>query len=157
LDTDSVVTVALNKMPDGNGGYIALGGRSSTDGNDSYRLKVRFLNTTDKVTLYLVKVTGTTETNLVPLVTLPASSVSYTAGDQLRLRLQLQGQSPTTVRGKAWEVGTPEPAGWQITATDNEPSLQDAGGVTLWSFLSGNATVAPLTFRFDDLSVTTLP
>src|SRR3712207_9480566 len=89
---------------------------------DSYRVKAKVAGT-GRISLYLVKVLGTTETTLASMA-LPGAVATYAVGDRLRVRLQLQGHSPTTLRTKAWEVGSTEPDGWQLTATDSEPALQ---------------------------------
>ena len=77
--------------------------------------------------------------------------VSIAAGDRLEVRVEVTGTSPTTLRAKAWEAGSPEPAGWQTTATDATASLQAPGGVGLSSFLHGTASNGPLTVGYDDL------
>jgi hypothetical protein len=75
------------------------------------------------------------------------------ANDQLRLRLQVTGTSPTTIRSKVWRDGAAEPAAWQVTAEDSTESLQKAGSVGLMTYLWGSATNFPVVVRFDDLSV----
>ena len=46
------------------------------------------------------------------------TGLSFTPGDTFLLRVQAEGASPTTIRTRAWEQGTAEPASWQATATD---------------------------------------
>jgi PKD repeat protein len=82
--------------------------------------------------------------------------LSYAAGDQLNLRLQVSGTSPTTLRAKLWRVGTTEPAGWQLTVTDSTATLQNPGAVGFESYVSGSATNAPVTVRLDDFGATTV-
>lgn len=48
----------------------------------------------------------------------------------------------TTIQAKAWAAGTPEPATWDQTATDNSLSIGQTG---IWSFLS------PLNIKFGQL------
>lgn len=80
------------------------------------------------------------------------SGLTLTAGQQLRVRVQVQGTSPTVVRVKAWAAGSTEPAAWQYTTTDSTVGLQSAGAVRLQTYLSSSAT-APAVARWDDLAV----
>ena len=76
------------------------------------------------------------------------TGLSFAAGDTFLLRVQAEGASPTTIRARAWEQGTAEPASWQATATDSTAGLQQAGSVGIRTVnLSSTAT----TLRFDDL------
>ncbi len=84
------------------------------------------------------------------------AGLSYTPGDMLQIRFQLEGTSPTTLKAKVWRVGTTEP-GWQLTTTDTTASLQTAGVIGLESYISASATNAPVTITYDNLLVTTLP
>jgi hypothetical protein len=95
------------------------------------------------------------EMNIATPITLPATT-TYAVGEQLNIRTQVEGTSPTAVRAKVWEVGTTEPAAWQLTGTDSTAGLQAASGITLVTYL-GNATNAPVTARFDDLQSNPLP
>jgi hypothetical protein len=63
------------------------------------------------------------------------------------------GASPTTIRVKAWADGQPEPSSWQFAATNSTAAVQGAGSVGLRVYMS--STNAPVTFGFDDFSVTT--
>lgn len=81
--------------------------------------------------------------------------LTYVAGDQLRLRFQVTGTSPTTLRATVWKVGTPEPTAWQITRTDAADGLQSAGAVGLMVYLGGAATPSPVAIRVDDFTVGT--
>ena len=81
----------------------------------------------------------------------------HAAGRFIRLRAQVEGASPTTIRIKAWAEGTPEPPDWQFVTTDGAEVLQAAGAVGVQAFLSFGGTNAPVTFSFDDLLVATPP
>ena len=81
------------------------------------------------------------------------TGLSFAAGDTFLLRVQAEGASPTTIRARAWEQGTAEPATWQATATDTTAGLQQAGSVGIRTVnLSSTAT----TLRFDDLAATSI-
>ena len=72
-------------------------------------------------------ISGATTTTLSQ-VNVPG--LTYTAApQQLLLRLQVTGTSPTTVRAKVWLAGTAEPAAWLLTSTDSTAGLQAPGGV----------------------------
>ncbi len=83
------------------------------------------------------------------------SGVTYTAGQWLWTRTQIEGTNPTTIRVKVWADGQNEPTTWQYTASDSAAAaLQRAGALGLSSRLSASVTNAPITFSFDDFYVT---
>jgi hypothetical protein len=68
------------------------------------------------------------------------------------LRVQLQGASPTTIRVKAWRLGTSEPAAWSLTTTSsNGPQVAGSLGIR-----TVNTTSADTTLSFDNLLATRL-
>jgi hypothetical protein len=95
--------------------------------------------------------------NGTTLQAVPVSGLTYSAGQQLSLRVQAVGSSPTTLRAKVWPSTQAEPAAWQVTATDSTAGLQSAGGVGLRAYLSASATATPVTVRFDNFLVTAVP
>ena len=149
-DSDSTVRISLDKLANGGGAFLSIGSRLVND--DSYRAKAK-IDATGRVTLYLVRVVGGTETTLTSVL-LPVAT-TYAVGEQLQIRLQTEGSSPTTLRARAWEVGTTEPTTWQVTTTDGTAGLQGPGGVRLATYVSGSTTNVPGVARFDDLVVTT--
>ncbi|MGG7465877.1 PKD domain-containing protein [Plantibacter sp. YIM 135347] len=66
--------------------------------------------------------------------------VTYTTGDKYTLRVQVTGSNPTTVKARAWKVGSTEPTTWQVTSTDTTAALQGAGAVGFETYLGGTAT-----------------
>jgi hypothetical protein len=82
---------------------------------------------------------------------LTVPGLTFNNGDRLSIRLQVTGTSPTTLRAKVWKTGTAEPASWQITTTDASGTLQRAGSVGLYSYLSSTASPNPGVVTFDDL------
>ena len=74
-------------------------------------------------------------------------------GQRLAVRIQVDGTAPTRIRARAWKVGTTEPTGWTVAATDSTANLQTSGGVSLSTYLSSTATTGPVTVRWDDLLV----
>jgi hypothetical protein len=81
------------------------------------------------------------------------SGLSFAAGQQLTMRVQVFGTSPTTVRAKVWAAAQAEPAAWQASATDSTAALQASGTIGLRSYLSGTATATPITVKFDNYAV----
>lgn len=59
--------------------------------------------------------------------TLPGAT--WSAGEEWSVRAQATGSNPTTIQMKAWESGSAEPTGWQLTRTDSTASLQQAAPV----------------------------
>ena len=81
--------------------------------------------------------------------TLPG--VTYTAAMPLKVRLQVTGTAPTTIRVKVWPASGTEPTSWFETTTDTT-ALQSTGTIALTSYLSSSATNAPLIARFTNLT-----
>ncbi|WP_182113257.1 MULTISPECIES: PKD domain-containing protein [unclassified Actinotalea] len=144
-DADVTARVATTTVANGAGAFFSLIGRRV--GANDYRAKVK-IAPNGVVTLYLNRVTGA-ETTLASLAVAPG--VSYAAGDALRMRVTVSGTSPSTLQAKVWEDGQPEPADWQLTATDETAALQTAGGVGAMAYLATSTTNAPVTFTVDDL------
>lgn len=144
--TNSTVTVSLDKI--GNGGGTFLGAIARRVGTSEYRGKVR-VGADGTVTLQLTRLSGGTETTLSQA----AAGMTLAAGQQLQLRVEAFGTSPTTLRAKVWRAGTTEPGSWLLTTTDNTAGLQTAGSTGLVSYLSGSATNAPVRAIFDNYAV----
>lgn len=140
-DTDLQVELALQQAASGGGTYVSVIGRAVA--GDDYRARVK-VSSTGVVQLQLMRGATTLQALNIP-------GITYATGDQLQVRLQVFGTSPTTIRGKVWRVGTAEPPAWQLSTTDATAALQAAGGLGLSLYVSGSATVVPLTVAFDDL------
>ena len=152
--TDLVSTVALDKVPTGSGAYVSLNGRRVAGVGD-YRAKVHYTSN-GGVWLSLQRATAANvETVLAAETQVPG--ITMAAGQQLLVRVQVTGTSPTTIRARVWKAGTTEPTTWQKTVTDSTAGFQAAGGVGLYLYLSGSATNAPIAFSFDDLKAIPAP
>jgi hypothetical protein len=142
--SDLTVKVAVDKRPDGGGYFVSLIGRRVGTNND-YRAKV-WISATGQVTLYLVRVLGGAETTLTSYV---VPGVTFNAGDQLQIRLQVSGVSPTVLQAKVWRAADPEPAAWASTFTDATASvLQASGSMGLLVYVSRTSTVGTVTSGF---------
>jgi PKD repeat protein len=148
--TDLTFQLSASKVTAGT--YFTVTGRRTTSGGE-YRARVRLVN--GSVTLALSRLVGTTETVLGTTTTLPG--ITYTAGMPLRVRLQVYGASPTTVRAKVWSAAAAEPSAWQKSTTDTTSGLQSAGSISLLTYLSSSATNGPVVARFSDLTATPAP
>ncbi len=158
-DTDLQTRISLDSVP--------TGGTLGVDqgllvrriaGSGDYRAKLRFLPTGEvRIGLSRTNAAGA-QTTLIAETTV--AGITYAVGQDLVVRVQAFGTSPTTIRAKVWRSGTSEPGPWMVTTTDSTAALQTAGMVGLHSFLAGTVTNAPLKARFDDLVVqeaTSLP
>ena len=143
IGTDTQVSLGVDAVPTGTI-QLVVGGRVVGTGVYGARLK---LLSTGAVQLFTERSGTALSGGTVPGLTLGA-------GQAMRVRVQVQGSSPTTLRVRAWKVGTAEPATWQYTATDSTADLQAAGAVHLQMYLSSAAAAA--TVRFDDLVVAPL-
>jgi PKD repeat protein len=147
LSSDVTVQVSLDKASTGGGVSVGAVGRQI--GADFYQGRIRFISD-GTVGLQLLSGSSTV------LATTAISGLSYSPGATLVLRVQVFGTSPTTLRGKVWALGSTEPAAWQLTTTDATVALQAAGSIGFEGYLSGSATNAPLTVRYDNFSASTV-
>jgi hypothetical protein len=136
-------------MPIGTGIYVSASGRNVV-GVGAYRAKI-VLRSTGLVGLSLSKVNSAGGGEVTLQSATNAPGLSFAAGDQLKVRLQVTGTSPTTIRAKVWKLGTTEPTSWQRTITDAAAGLQTAGGIGVTIYLSSSATNAPVIGTIDDL------
>jgi hypothetical protein len=123
-----------------------------------YRAKVRILP--GGAVRIGISRTSSTGAQTVIVAETVVSGLTYAAGDQLTIRAQATGTTPTTVRAKVWRVGETEPATWQVTGSDSTVGLQTTGGVGVQSYLGASVTNTPIVARFDNLRVhkaSTLP
>ena len=141
--TDVQVTFAADKVPAGSGAFVTVQGRRVT-ATDAYGARVR-LNADGSVQVHVTRGNGT------PVTGGTVTGLTFAPNDQLRVRLQVEGTSPTTVRAKVWKVGQGEPAQWRVETTDSTASLQVPGGVGVVTYLFGSATNAPVVVSYDDL------
>lgn len=138
--------LALSPAATGSGTYVSVLGR--INGTSSYRAKIRYL-AGGSVNLSLIRYTGA-ETSLASNT---ISGLTVTAGQQLRLRFELDGASPTRLRAKLWRSDQTEPSAWAVDATDSTSGLQQEGTLGIDVYLSSSAT-APSTVAFDRFTVT---
>ena len=146
-DTELNFATSADKIANGGGVYVTgVGRRVGTAGD--YRTNLRIMSS-GVVTLNVSRVVGGTETTMA---TTTLAGLTYTPGDVIRVRLQVGGTGPTTVRAKAWLAATTEPAAWQVTANDTTAALQAPGSVGVVGYLSGSSTNPPIVITIDDVT-----
>ncbi len=142
-DTEIRVGLGNDKAATGGGIYDYVMVRD-VSGAGAYLAKVRFRANGDiAISLNRSETYLTNETVI--------SGLGYQPGDQLTLRVQAVGTSPTTLRAKIWHVGAEEPGQWQLTASDNTSGMQAPGRIRFKSYLSGSATNAPVHSLWDNV------
>lgn len=116
-----------------------------TDANNYYTVMLS-VTTTGALLLTLQKRVAGTLTALTGGVNVGSG---HAATDWWTIRLQAWG---TQIQAKAWQRTLPEPAGWQIVATDT--SLVNGTRVGVGGRLeTGNTNTLPFTFSYDNLRV----
>ncbi|MGK5737279.1 hypothetical protein [Micromonospora sp. URMC 103] len=142
-DVDVTTLLRLDTAPAGN--YIRSEVSARIVGPSSfYGLRVHVL-VGGAIDLQLIRLVAGTETPLAAV----AAGVTHTAGMSLHLRFNVAG---TVLRGKVWRDDAPEPAGWQITATDATHTTGDVGVSTL--FPPGNTNTLPYDVMYDGFTAT---
>ncbi len=147
--TQLSLTLSPDKVTTGGGLYVSVSGRAIT-GAGEYRAKLR-LRSDARADLTLIRTSSTgVETTLRTGVLVP--NLTYAAGASIRLRMDVTGINPTTIRARAWDAASAEPAGWLVSTTDATAALQVPGAVGLNAYYSSTATNAPLVLAVDDVA-----
>ncbi|KQX06768.1 MULTISPECIES: PKD domain-containing protein [unclassified Leifsonia] len=145
--TDLQYRISADKPPTGGGIYIVTTGRR-VPGAGSYKAQA-IIKSTGQVTLALSRENPVGAGATIQAAVL-VPGLSYSAGDQLLVRMQVTGTSPTTVQARIWKSGTPEPAVWHRSITDATGPLQAAGSTGVSTYVSSSATNAPVVLSLDD-------
>lgn len=146
--TDVVLTLSPDKVTTGGGLSVSVAGRAIT-GAGEYRADMK-ARSDGRVELGLSRTSATgAAVTLRSRVLVP--NLVYAAGGSIRLRVEVTGTNPTTLRARAWRADSAEPTTWRVSATDATAGMQAAGGIGINSYYSGGATNAPLVLSVDDL------
>jgi hypothetical protein len=145
-DADLQIVLSSDKLGSGSGLYLTVLGRGS--GSNGYQTQLR-LDGTGRVNVQLLRQFETVETELARV----ENVLTLSPNEQVRVRLQVFGRSPTRIRSKVWKAADVEPPSWLAEAADTTPALQMEGFVGVETYLSSSATNAPLTVSLDDLLV----
>ncbi len=145
--TDTNVTFTTDIAPTGGGLFVSALARQV--GSVAYEGRA-WISASGAVQAQLLQGGNTLQAAVV-------TGLTYTPGMQLNLRVQAFGTSPTTLQAKVWPATQAEPSAWQVSITDSTAALQSFGSVGLRAYLSGAATVSPLTVGFADYRVVAVP
>ena len=145
--TDLTMDLRPTAVATGGGIYLTVLGRW-INANTDVHTNIKLTNSA-KVQVSLGAFQGSgSENRLTSTVTLPGT---LGAADEIHVRMQTFGTSPTTVRTKVWIGSDPEPSAWTVSATASASVLQVPGGVGLTSYVSGSATVLPADLHLLDV------
>lgn len=143
VDIDVQADIQTSALATGaalNGGLTAR----HTSGDDLYQALVSF-NTTQTVTLTILKRTGGVQTTLVSAV---VAGLTHAANTDVRLRFKVDG---STLMAKVWNPSLPEPAGWRLITTDTDHTTTSFIGCRSIA-TTGNTNVNPIV-RYDNYVV----
>jgi hypothetical protein len=152
-DLDLSFRFATNKTPIGGAHYV-YGIARRVSATNAYRIKVR-IAPAGGVYVQATALVGNVETSIGTEVLVPG--LTHAPNAFIRVRAQLTGTNPTTIRIRAWADAATEPTTWQYTATNSAAALQAAGGVGLQTYLATAASNGPILVTFDDLLATSTP
>ncbi len=141
-DMDVSFRIKTDKPVVGGGQMVYLVARQ-VNVNTEYLARLRFAKD-GRVRLQALRHLGDHSFVLGPEKTAPG--VRHVQDHFIRLRVQVSGTDPTTIRMKAWADGQSEPSAWQYQASDAAPALQQGGAVGVRAYLSKSASNAPVVF-----------
>lgn len=95
--------------------------------------------------LWVGKFNGTTYSDIGGGIHYPWGIGNYTWYD-CYIKFSISG---STLEGKVWKVGDPEPAGWLVTATDND-FVSGVGGIMVATYYYTYSTYGIVQAAFDD-------
>ncbi|MEP7377971.1 MAG: PKD domain-containing protein [Chloroflexota bacterium] len=145
-DLDMNVRVRARKLPVGDNLYIYA--ETRRNGGNAYRPKI-MITPAGAVQAHVGVMVNGSESSVANAMTIPG--LTYAPNTWLRMRAEVSGASPTTIRMKVWADGAAEPASWQYAVTNSNAAVRTAGTVGLRFYTS--ATNVPFTVNFDDYLV----
>jgi hypothetical protein len=147
-DVDIVATVTPAAIA--TGARYGLGLRARVGPAGYYLTAILSFDLLGAMRLDLTRFAGVSVVGLADINPLPAST--YTAGQEWKLRFQVEGNS---LRAKAWPAASTEPDEWQATATDDEITGTGVGVYAARYASNTNSGVTSLG-TYDDFTVTAL-
>lgn len=150
LSTDELAGFSLSKVPVGDSVRVMVVGRSA--GTAQYRGSVEVTPAGQMILSARRVINGTASGIGTQVVT----SVQFAPKAEYLVRMQLAGTSPTQIRMRVWQLGSPEPAGWAFTAADSTAVLQHAGATGLRIAGGPRLANAPMTALFESFQVSNL-
>ncbi len=150
LNADLSTTLSVDRAPVG--GSVWFYGESRRNAGNSYRIKIR-LDPSGAVFVSASRVINFAEAAIGSEVR--AGTLDYRS-TPIRVRGQVQGTSPTTLRVRAWAVASAEPSTWQYVGTDSAVAVQRSGAIGLRSYGSTSVKNAPIRVSVDDFATLNL-
>ncbi|HZQ08500.1 MAG TPA: glycosyl hydrolase [Anaerolineae bacterium] len=150
LNANATVRFKTNKVSVGAAQLVSLLARRTSNGS-SYLGRVRLLPG-GRIQLEADTLIAGVTTRRGSALT----SLTYRAGQYIRLRMMINGTNPTTLRLRAWADGQGEPTNWQLTVKDSTVGLQQAGAFGVQVRAALNTTNRPFILTFDDLQVSAI-
>lgn len=148
-DVDLVFEFKVSQHPTAGPLYLTPHIRiQDVSSDNSYRPKIRIQS--GAYNLQWTKHIGGADVNIDAGYTQLLSGVSDNTW--VRFRFQVFGDSPATLRGRAWVASNPEPSSW-VEATDTDASIEAPGSLSFENYLSGAAGILP-TVSYDKISAT---
>jgi hypothetical protein len=142
-DVDITTTVATGALATGGQQFVAIFARY-LDNNNLYVGRLAF-NTNQTLTLVVQRRVAGVQVDLAS-ATVPGTHAVWRF---FKIRFQVSG---STLRAKAWQDGTTEPANWQVTGTDT--SLTQPGSVGVRTLLNTtNTNTLPVSAAYEDFTV----
>ena len=150
LDTDIALSVRVNVAPTGSGSSVYLITRRSSSAGTELQSRIRF-GADRRVYLlgYVSRNSVVTAVGQGVEVVIPNLTVDV--DQNVMVRTQVTGATPTTIRIKAWLAGQPEPSSWDYTDVDINGQIATSGSVGVRMYLSANSASVPTTFTVDAL------
>jgi hypothetical protein len=128
-NADVSTTVRVSEL----GATVAVVSRKV--GQDDYRVAVSLAEDRAVSVALLARQDG----ELVPLANTVGLLERYSAGDELRIRMQAYGVRPTVLRAKVWPDGEEEPQAWTVVGQDDYETLQRGGAIGVGAEQSADA------------------
>ncbi|MGB3731830.1 PKD domain-containing protein [Microbacterium sp.] len=144
-DTRTEASFSLSSAPATGSNYVGVVARQSASADYTVRAWMR-----NDSTVWLV-----TQRSGAVLDARQVPGVTWSAGDDMQLKVEVSGTNPTTIKSRLWKSGTTEPGTWQATVTDSTAALQQAGYGGVHAARTGSAT-SPTNVTFDGFRVTDL-
>jgi hypothetical protein len=138
---DLTTTVRMDEL----GSSVSVIGRRVAA--EDYRLVVRLTPSRGVSAALVSRQAG----KVVPLSNTVGLLGRYQARQGIRVRLQVFGVSPATLRAKVWPAGEEEPQAWTVTAQDNYEPLLRGGAVGIGANRSNEEQ--PLQVRVTELVI----
>lgn len=146
--TDLTFDYSLSRATDGTSATMLDVITRSVSVNDNYHARL-VVQGDSKVRVDLARLVSNSKTTLGAMV---IPSLTATPGETLKVRIQTFGEGTTTIRVKVWKAGEDEPEVWTLERTDNTSTLQVAGSLGMYFYLSASAGAGTQVYTVDNFA-----